>query len=539
MGTRAISRLAASLVLSIILWPLAAAAQQPPPATPSGPTVPPGTAPSTGPAGSIPLTDSSGAIGLPQSTAPTALPPIVRPYLPFISPVPEPLGTLEPARNLYLGPIPAAVAESPPDFRLQTFVTVSEEFTDNAFQTKNNRVSEWQTTIAPGIALDWNRPNTNISFAYVPRFFLPSNHSQDSNEFDNNLTLRAAIRPFDRVQFRVSEDFAQTNNFNTQQNIGSLVTRGSTTTNVVNVGGDYILPWMQVSLGYTNSYATQATSPIDNNNTNTGQLSVNFSNPTWSSIRATYAVIRGDYPNFDPASFWEQDWTVGATYALSPRINLSADGNAVWHQADNLDTNDFVQGGGRVGATVFLAGGATGATVSPAPPPGSSSGLAAPASAPSSTFLTLQAGGQYYAPKVGNSKVIPSALIAYNQRFSYFSISASFESGFQNNFSGVSPTGVSRTRSAGLVVVGTMFRLITPSAGIRWYWEQFENNNSFGPAGTKVGTFEANAKLTYQVLQPLAIVLGYLYTDRTSTNSNNQFMENRVQLAISFNYDRW
>ncbi|HTX52483.1 MAG TPA: outer membrane beta-barrel protein [Candidatus Baltobacteraceae bacterium] len=540
MGTRATFLVTAWLALNIVLWPPLATAQQTPPATPTGPSAPPGTVPSTaGPADTNPLTDSSGAVAAPESPPQYLLPPQVRPYLPFESPVPLPLGTLEPARSLYLGPVPSSTAEAPPDFRLQTFVTVSEEFTNNAHQTKNNQLSEWITTIAPGIALDWNRPNTNLNFAYVPRFYFPSNHQQDSNQTDNNLTLRAALRPFDRVQFRLSEDFAQNSNYNSQQNIGSLATQGNTTTNTVNVAGDYSLPWMQASLGYTNSYSTQSVNSQDNTNTNTGQLSVNFTNPTWSSIRGTYAVVRGDYPNLSPLSYWEQDWTTGATYVLSPRINLTADGTAVWHQTDNLATQDFVQGGGRVGATIFLTGGATGGEAPFAPPPAYGSGLAAPVVTPSGTFLTLQAGGQYNAPKQGNSTAIPSFLLAYNQRFSYFNVTASFDSGFQNNYSGTSPTGVSRTRSAGLLVSGTMFRLLTPSAGVRWYWQQYESNTSYGPAGTKVGTFEVDANLTYQALRTLAVVLGYVYTDRTSTFSSNQFMENRVQLSVSFNYDRW
>ena len=156
------------------------------------------------------------------------------------------------------------------------------------------------------------------------------------------------------------------------------------------------------------------------------------------------------------------------------------------------------------------------------------------------SFLTVEAGAQYFSPRQGDSKALPAALLAYTQRFSYLTATASLEEGFQSNFQGVAPTGLSETRTAALLFVGNAFRSLTPSLGVRWYWQKFEQNTqSFGAANTRTTTWEVEAKVAYLIARSFSVVLGYLMTNRTSSDHTNEFLENRIQLAFSFNYDRW
>ena len=97
-------------------------------------------------------------------------------------------------RQLRLAPVP----EDPTPFALRLSLTAEEEFTDNANQTKDNRVSQFSTRLTPGISIRADRPWVNAGLSYAPSAFIQNNSIGDT-ELNQNLSLRAALWPTGKI----------------------------------------------------------------------------------------------------------------------------------------------------------------------------------------------------------------------------------------------------------------------------------------------------------------------------------------------------
>lgn len=425
---------------------------------------------------------------------------------------PVPIGTLESPRLIRLGP--PDQGETPPDFRLSTFVTVSQEFTDNALQVKNDRQSEFRTNIAPGLSLNYERPNTSLNFVYLPRFVIPINTDIESSHVNQDLTLRTAWRPGTRLQFNLSEDYTQSTDSRDLQNLGTAHTGvGVFTNNRAMAEAAYVAPQYRTALSYTNSLAIDRNSSVNDNMGHTGVASAELTIPR-ATLNGSYTLTRGEYQNASSASFWEQIGLGRVNYSLTPTINATGLGSFTWHKQDVGDLYNFVLGKAQVGATVTLG--------------------------PEGSMIVAEAGGQIYAPEQGNSKISPSGRIAWTQRFSYVSLTASYDDGFQNNSLGISPTGLSEVRSAALLLETAAFRDVTATLGGRWNWERHEQATpAGGPSGAWTTTWEARAGIRYLFFRSLTLALTYVLTNRVSDQANDEYLENNIQLSLSYNYDRW
>lgn len=184
-----------------------------------------------------------------QPTAPAPAPPGGRPLDPFAG---SPLLQMferqpnEPnvIRELRLAPVPA---ESSP-FAVRLTLTAEEEFTDNANQTKDNRISQFSTILTPGISIRADRPWVNASLSYAPSVFIQNNTIGDT-ELNQNLSLRAALWPTGRFQFNIADDFIDSNNFQDIQNPGSRQTGNSPfLQNTATAEAAYVLPRLRTAL---------------------------------------------------------------------------------------------------------------------------------------------------------------------------------------------------------------------------------------------------------------------------------------------------
>ena len=520
------------LLLSlVVLWPaFTAQAQEAPTApAPSAPGVPstgPPEAP-TGPEGgpvqptpqpekpAPPVGGVDKAIqGLPEWLT---TPPF-REYTPPESVLPPPVGALEPPGIILLGP--PSQLEIPANYLLQTYLTVDEEYTDNVFQTKNNRQSAFQTNITPGLRFNHEGPNDTLNFTYAPTFFFSSN-SEQGHRFNQYLTLRGALRPTARLQFNMEEDYTQSNSSQFNPNLGTAF-RGTATykTNVGTVSGAYIGSQLRTALLYINHLTINEGQTFNNSLTQTGRLSAEYTTPRTKYI-GSYDLVRGVFPNATFATvspdYWEQDVRASVAHPLTPTISLTGSGLFTWHKtAQSLfQRNNYIIGGAQVGSNINV--GPTG-------------------------LLGVQLGAQVYSPEnqsTQSTKVYPSGILSYIQQFNYFSVGASYAQSFTANFTDVVPTGPSETRTASLFLRTTAFRDVTASLGGHWIWNRYQQATQFGLAGTKVTTFQVHAQVRYTIIRLLYLTLGYTFTNRRSTVASNEYLENRGLLMLNYAYDIW
>jgi len=100
----------------------------------------------------------------------------------------------------------AAMADAA-EYEIHPSIAVSEEFTDNVFESRGSRVSDFITRLLPGISLKYKAPfwEWDVSYNYDYRYYARQTRDDDST---HNLTARGHINLVDNVLFfDVNDDY--------------------------------------------------------------------------------------------------------------------------------------------------------------------------------------------------------------------------------------------------------------------------------------------------------------------------------------------
>lgn len=442
--------------------------------------------------------------------APPAGPPVSSqeaPPGPPVSPPPVPpgleaVGPGGPIRTFRFAP----VLEEIGPLRVQAFLSVEEEFTDNANQQKDNRKSEFRTSIAPGLAAHIAGARTTLDLAYAPRYFLPGNRPEDAT-LDHNLTFRSSWNPSPFVRLSLAEDLTRSTDFRDVEDPGTRRTgQRAFLRNQGTIQTAYIPPKGRAALSYTN-VLVQNDSPIaDDSQTHIFQTDGDLTGAPLS-LGGTYLLTRGEFEIASP--YWEHTIEGRIRRVLTPTISVTLFTFFTHHDEDR--GQDFMIGRARLGGIWTLG------------PNGSLEG---------------GAGANVFAPRDSETTVRPSVLVGWTQRLSLFSLSARYEEVFQERFQQVDNTGVTATRSASVNLAILAFRDLTATLSGGWTENRFEQTTlAGGSAGTRDRTWDVDAGLRYYILRPLSLTLGYTYTIRTSTDPTAEFHENRIRFGLTYQYD--
>jgi len=438
--------------------------------------------------------------------------------LPYTPVAPELITPESPLRPIPFGLAPPL--EPSKALSLRMFLTTQEEFTDNAYETKNNRKSEYRTYISPGVSLGLDRPQTTMNLSYVPTFFVSDNHVQD-NRVDQYLTSRGTWNPAPYIRFGLAEDLIYSSDFQAVQDLGSR--RTGTTPYLTNVGSfeaAYLPPQGRLALSYTNVVNQQYVTNPDNSLTQTIRADGELTNPKWT-VGTSYWLTRGDFDISSP--YLENNLEARVRRTLDPTLSGTLYGLFTYHNSDQATAVDYILGRGRIGPTWNYS------------PTGSFEvtggvDVLSPQNSPSPLAIA-QTGTQ----------VRPSALVRWADGFTYIGIAATYDQSYQANFTSVVNTGLAFTRTAGLMLTttGQLFRDLTASLGVNWVENDYQLSTINVGSGTKDRTFNIDTEIRYYILRSLSLTLGYNFTIRNSTDPTAGFYENRVRFGLTYQFDRF
>ena len=409
-----------------------------------------------------------------------------------------------PPLQLRLAPLPA----EPTPFAVQLSLTAEEEYTDNANQTKNNRKSEFSTRLTPGISIRADRPVANASLSYAPSFFI-QNNSIGETEFNQNLSLRAALWPTGRFQFNVADDFVDSNDSQDLQDPGAQRTGTNRfLQNQVTAEAAYVLPRLRTGLAFTNIINQEDRGFTDTRISYIVRPNVAYTDPRFN-ITGAYTLTRGDENSAISIPYWSNQVDGRFGYVFTPTITAGMMG---YYQFQEPDVGrHFSLGRGRATGT-FVIG-------------------------PDGT-LNLEAGADVFAFQGDSTEVKPSFLFAYTQRFLAFSVSARYEHGYVNRYTDVNNSGVTLTRSAGVFFTSSFFRDLTPTLGVRYEENDYQNTTLQGArAGTVVRTLAFDVLFRYLIVRSLFLNFGYSGTFRISTVQSEEYNENLFRVGLTYQYD--
>lgn len=100
------------------------------------------------------------------------------------------------AAPLFWSPLSVAAA----DFSFKPFLSVSEEFTDNVFESSTNRQSDYITRLQPGMNLKYNAPlwDWDLGYSYDYRYYARASRSDDTT---HNISGRGLVKLVDELLF--------------------------------------------------------------------------------------------------------------------------------------------------------------------------------------------------------------------------------------------------------------------------------------------------------------------------------------------------
>jgi len=214
-----------------------------------------------------------------------------------------------------------------------------------------------------------------------------------------------------------------------------------------------------MAAAYTNTLYQTDVGFTDTRIDQTGRASAAYTDPHYS-LAGSYSVTRGNENSSREIPYWTQLGDAQFGYVFTPTISGVLIGSYEYQEPDIGEP--FATGIGRVGGTFALG--------------------------PDGTF-ELQGGFSTFMTQGADTKLRPSFLLAYSQRFATFVVRADFLSGFDNRSDALDSTGVTFTRSAGIFVTNTelLFRQLTGTVGVRWTEEEFQQTSTFGgPPAPKI-----------------------------------------------------
>jgi hypothetical protein len=396
---------------------------------------------------------------------------------------------------------------------VQPFLSIEEEFTDNADQQKDNRRSEFRTSIAPGAAARIQRPLGTFALVYAPRYFFPDNRLQDG-ALDHNLTIREVWTPTPRIRLNVGDDFVDSTDFRDVEDPGTRRTgRARFLRNQATGEVAYTPPETegQGALSYTHILVIDDRPQGEFSQTHIFRATGEYTSPlTQAKLGGSYALTRGEL-ELEP-SYWEHALQGRAIRPFTSSISGTLSGLATYHDAQDPG-QDFTIGRFRLGGILYLG------------PNGS---------------LEAEAGPEVFAPMEDEVKIRPGFGFTWIQRFTLFSLLARYEEGFRGTFAAVENLGVTRTRTASLLLTTTDLPLrdLLVTLEARWEENRFEQATVAGAtAGTVDRTWDLEAGIRYYLARPLSLTLGYVFTIRTSTDRSAEFIENRVRVGLTYQYN--
>ena len=436
-------------------------------------------------AGQAPIVPPSPAAPIvidPRTPPPPTIPSGPEPVVPI--PVPE---TGRPAKT----------------FDIRPSIGVSEEYSDNFNQTPTNKVSNFRSAVIPGLLVLVDLGLLTGQAAYYPTVFYDS--SLDKADVNNAFSGQLTWQALPRLKLSASEVFTQGDEPSQADRLSLRTGRQQFTSNLLSLTGDYVFDPYAVK-GYYHLSTFSSGGELTATQTPGANASFTFLKSNRLTLGYEYLDSRttSDIPRNDSTITGHQvagtvsrdvtrDLTAGITAVYAVREEQKATGNTdLTRKSVSLFVNYVVPDlviQGNIGVVQFEGGSLSGRPL-----------------------LTTDSTISYY--------LGPAVLGLRLER----GFSETFEQG--QNFGIVETSSISA--SVAYKFTPLLSGLITGG-----YRENKQTGEGGGQAGRTDKVISAGAHITYQIFRWLSASLDYTYTDLTSSNSLNSYVENLARAGLN------
>jgi hypothetical protein len=457
-----------------------------------------------------------------QAPAPIVRPTVAAPTVTgttiLVDPRTPPPPTIPTAPDVALPlPLPTDPAARPTRILdLRPTVTLSEEYTDNFNRSRRDPVSNFRTSLSPGLLVLFERGFLSGQAAYTPTVFHDT--AVDDTGVRHNFAGRLAWQVTPRFRLSAADTLVQSDNPVLADRLTLRRGREEFTSNQFTLTGEYSLPLLDTEGSYRLS-----TFSSDTSKTTSNILGLSGSKPLGRIHRATLG-----YEYLDSETIVKRPDALLFTGA-------TADSTTTGHQVTGSFSRELTRNT------------TAGLTATYAVREQRTAGRTTDFTRWSLSFFNnyvvadrIVLRGSLGVAQLDSDAGRARLVVISNTDFTYYLGAAIFglriERGFSETFAEGQNFGVVETSGATGSVTYRFTPLLTGAVSGTYRENKFTGTGGGGQSGRDDTSFGGSANLSYQVLRWLTATMDYSYTETTSSLPQAGFIENRVRAALTASF---
>ncbi len=238
-------------------------------------------------------------------------------------------------------------------FTVKPTVSIREEYNDNIFLTERDKEDDYITTVSPFIALQYSphsKLDVILNYGFNFRFYGNNNEFNDTSLRDTqSIQLNVDAKPFNRVFIVASDTYdriAIDQRIRTSENNAFL---NKTDRNIFMISPYVVLPIipsasLTVGYEYTNTWHKEIEATDSDSHSLFGSLDKKFNSKLTGFLSYRFTKHEADRSDLVTGvdSYDKQDGTVGITYNLNSKVDMSFEIGTSSLNAETLDNSDSV-----------------------------------------------------------------------------------------------------------------------------------------------------------------------------------------------------
>jgi hypothetical protein len=233
------------------------------------------------------------------------------------------------------------------EYKIEPSLSLSEEYNDNLFLTRSEKISDFISFVSPAIDLSAKSINTDLRLTYSPTFSFYGSHNE-LNDTAHRVAVNGAFTLSERLSSTLTGSYVKSSEISDLRgipDIGPVTVRAEWKYLTIGGGASYRLTdklFYTVNLSYSSADTNVAT--LDKVKTYSGIMGLTYRSSEKTTFSANASYIK--YDNKPGSDSTGQNYLLGVTQILSPSVTIGASAGAIITKIQDSGNSDVGFGGG-------------------------------------------------------------------------------------------------------------------------------------------------------------------------------------------------
>ncbi len=233
------------------------------------------------------------------------------------------------------------------EYKIEPSLSLSEEYNDNLFLTRSERISDFISYVSPAIDLSAKSINTDLRLSYSPTFSFYGSHNE-LNDTAHRFAVNGAFTLSERLSSNLTGSYvksSETSDIRAIPDIGPVTVRAEWKYLTISGGASYRLSdklFYTLGLSYFNA-DTNAPN-LNKVRTYSGTMGFDYKTSEKTTLSVNAAYTKYDISSASDAS--GQNYLIAVTHRLSQSVTMAASAGVIVTKVQNAGKSAIEFGGG-------------------------------------------------------------------------------------------------------------------------------------------------------------------------------------------------